>query len=606
MQAIILAAGMGKRLGDLTKNSTKGMVNFLDQPIIFRLVDQIISNNINKIIVVVGFGKDELIEELTKRFKKVNFEFVENKIYSTTNNIYSLFLAKDFLEQDDSLLFESDLVFDDSLLKRVCDKKEKNVVVVSPYQSWMDGTVVTLRDDRIIDNFVSGKQLKLSEKNKYFKTVNIYKFSSKFSKNHYNPFIEAYIKSMGSDEYYEDVLKVISFLNKIKMKALITKPEERWYEIDDKHDLYNAEGIFSKSEDKLNNISKRFGGYWRFPKLIDFCYLVNPYYPTVGFKEQIKYSFDDLLINYPSGQKVNSLLASKNFNVSEDFIVVGNGAAELIKAYAELFSGKKVGIMLPTFEDYTERFKNSKINTYTFNDSFSYGYNEIESIIDDIDLLLIVNPDNPSGNFIERADLIKILSLAKLKNKEVLVDESFIDFAENKKRFSFLDNQILKEYKNLKVIKSISKSYGVPGIRLGVFASYDISTVHDVREKMSLWNINSYGEFFLQNMDKYNSDYKIAKDKIVNSRNKMMKKLKSLNFIKPLPSEANYILCEVEKPLDSSSLTVELLNDYNILIKDCKHKLGFSNRSFVRLAVRNDGDNNSLINALKFIEAKLI
>ena len=219
--------------------------------------------------------------------------------------------------------------------------------------------------------------------------------------------------------------------------------------------------------------------------------------------------------------------------------------------------------------------------------------------------MLIVNPDNPSGNFIERADLIKILSLAKLKSKEVLVDESFIDFSENKRRFSFFDNKVLKEYKNLKVIKSISKSYGVPGIRLGVFASYDISTVQNVREKMSLWNINSFGEFFLQNMDKYDSDYKIAINKIVNSRNKMMNKLKDLNYIKPFPSEANYILCEVEKPLDSSSLTVQLLNDYNLLIKDCKHKLGFSNRNFVRLAVRDDRDNNSLIDALKFIESKV-
>lgn len=602
MQAIILAAGMGKRLGDLTKTSTKGMVKFLDQPIIFRLINQIISHSISKIIIVVGFGKEELIREVKKKFSHIDFIFIENTNYSTTNNIFSLFLAKDFLEKDDTLLFESDLVFDNSLLKRVCESKEKNLVVVSKYEPWMDGTVVSLKANKIIDNFVSGKQLDFLSNEQHFKTVNIYKFSKSFSKNHYNPFIEAYTKSMGKNEYYEDVLKVISFLNKIKMKALITKSEEKWYEIDDKHDLYNAEAIFSSDINKLKNISNRYGGYWRFPNLVDFCYLVNPFYPPKQLKKQIIYSFDDLLINYPSGQNVNCLLVSKNFEINESYLVVGNGAAEIIKAYSELFHDKIVGIFLPTFEDYTERFKNSKIKTYSFDNYFRYDFDDVESVIDDVDLLVIVNPDNPSGNFIEHESLIKIVDLANKKGKQVLVDESFIDFSEKKYFFTFLDNNFLKKYKNLKVIKSISKSYGVPGLRLGVFASSDHMTVRKVKEKMSLWNINSFGEYFLQNMNKFNSDYEKAKNKIVSSRNKMMTKLKNLRFIKPLPSQANYILCEVKRPLDSSILTVNLLNNYNLLIKDCKHKLGFDNRSFVRLAVRNDSDNDLLLNALKNIE----
>ena len=198
MQAIILAAGMGRRLGKLTADDTKCMVRLGGVPIIDRMISQIISNGINKITLVVGYKADHLIEHLSGRFPDVEIGFIRNTIYDKTNNIYSLSLAKDLLMEDDTILLESDLVFEDGILKKILDNDYPDLALVDKYESWMDGTMVKLGEDNTIVNFISKKAFDFGEADKYYKTVNIYKFSKSFSRGKYVPFLEAYCKSLGS------------------------------------------------------------------------------------------------------------------------------------------------------------------------------------------------------------------------------------------------------------------------------------------------------------------------------------------------------------------------------------------------------------------------
>ena len=149
------------------------------------------------------------------------------------------------------------------------------------------------------------------------------------------------------------MLKVLTFLNRTELKALPIS-DEKWYEIDDIQDLDIAETIFSDEQNIAQKYHKRYGGFWRFPKLLDFCYLVNPFFPTKQLKEEMKANYDTLLTEYPSGMYVNSLLASKYFDIKRNYIVVGNGAAELIKSMLENINGK-YGIIYPTFEEYPNR-----------------------------------------------------------------------------------------------------------------------------------------------------------------------------------------------------------------------------------------------------------
>ena len=215
MQAIILAAGMGKRLGELTKNNTKCMVEVNGVTLIDRMLTQLSRLPLERVVIVVGYEGRKLIDYIGNRYdSKLRIEYVENPIYDKTNNIYSLALAKDKLQEDDTLLIESDLIFDDRLFDLILADSYPNLALVAKYQTWMDGTMVKLDDDNNIVNFVPKQAFNYNDVESYYKTVNIYKFSKEFSTYKYVPFLEAYTKALGNNEYYEQVLRVITFLDK--------------------------------------------------------------------------------------------------------------------------------------------------------------------------------------------------------------------------------------------------------------------------------------------------------------------------------------------------------------------------------------------------------
>lgn len=600
MQVIILAAGMGKRLGELTKNNTKCMIQVNGKTLIERALTQFSALDLKKIIMVIGYKGDELREFLGDSFNGLPIEYIINPIYDVTNNIYSLFLAKEQLQQDDTLLIESDLIFEDRVLEKVLADPYPNIALVAKYESWMDGTVVMLDNDNNILNFVTKKAFNFDHKDSYYKTVNIYKFSKEFSITHYVPFLNAYINSLGKNEYYEQVLRVIALLDKPDLKALPLSGE-KWYEIDDIQDLNNAESIFAEDKNKLSLYQKRYGGYWRFPSLLDYCYLVNPFFPTEKMKKEMRANFDILLSEYPSGLNENSLLAAKYFGLAQQYICPGNGAAELIKSLMNELTGT-IGVVYPTFEEYPNRRKPEEIIAYIPNNkSFSYTVNDLIEFFSgkNISSLLLINPDNPSGNFISRKDILILADWAVNKNVTLIVDESFVDFAESAEDNSLLHNDILEKYSNMIVIKSISKSYGVPGLRLGILASGNVDLVSKIKKDLSIWNINSFAEFYMQIFNKYELDYKQACALFVKERNRFYKELQQVDYLRIIPSQANYFLCEVLKKYSSTQLTELLLTKYDILIKDCSGKSAFNGNNYIRIAIRSTSDNSTLVSALK-------
>ena len=460
---------------------------------------------------MIGYTK-ELKEYVGDSYNGIPIHYIYNPIYDKTNNIYSLSLAKKELQEDDTLLVESDLIFEDAVLDKILSDPYPNIALVAKYESWMDGTVVTLGSDNIILNFITKKAFNFDHKDSYYKTVNIYKFSKEFSKTHYVPFLDAYINALGCNEYYEQVLRVIALLDKPDLKALPLSGE-KWYEIDDIQDLDNAESIFADEDKKLKAFQKRYGGYWRFPSLLDFCYLVNPYFPSEKMKKEMKANFDILLTEYPSGMQVNALLMAKYFGLIPDYVCVGNGAAELIKSLMSLLTGN-LGVIYPTFEEYPNRSEKHNIVSYfPSNADFSYSVDDLIGFYDDKDLstLLVINPDNPSGNYISHTDILKLCEWTKMKNIRLIIDESFVDFSDFSYEDTLLLNSTLEKYPLLVVVKSISKSYGVPGLRLGVLASSDRNLIQDIRKDVSIWNINSFAEFYMQIFNKYEADYKREK-----------------------------------------------------------------------------------------------
>ena len=598
MQAVILAAGMGKRLKELTRNNTKCMVQVNGVTLIDRMLHQIDRQHLSRIIVVVGYEGDKLIDYIGTLGIETPIVFIHNPIYDKTNNIYSLALAKEWLTKDDTLLFESDLIFEDAVLDTLVSDPRDTLALVDKYEFWMDGTCVKLADDDSIEAFVPGKKFKFDEIKDYYKTVNLYKFSRQFSETHYVPFLDAYQAALGENEYYEQVLRVITMLDEpvIEAKRLTG---QKWYEIDDIQDLDIAESIFTPDEDeRVKLLQSRYGGYWRYPKLLDFCYLVNPYFPPARMKDELRANFDTLLTQYPSGMRVNSLLAAKNFGVRQENILVGNGAAELIKSLMGYLEGR-VGFVRPTFDEYPNRY--DRANSVDFvpdNRDYSYTAKDLMAFFGDKDIqnLIVVNPDNPSGNYIPKADLLRLIQWSKEKGVKLVIDESFVDFADEEDS-TCIDQGILSENPHLYVMKSISKSYGVPGLRLGVLASGDVDLIGKMKKDVAIWNINSFGEFYLQIEEKYKKDYAAALVQIKAERARFQNELAKIKGVRVIPSQANYVMVELEEGISPKGLLKKLLIKHDLLIKELTTKT--NGRNYLRLAVRNTEDNDALIAAMK-------
>lgn len=598
MQAIILAAGMGKRLKELTEHNTKCMVRVNGETLIERMLRQLDALALERIVIVVGYKQEVLRSYIQKLSSKTPIVFIENNVYDRTNNIYSLYLAKDYLLETDTLLLESDLIFEDAVLEALIYDKRETLALVDQYESWMSGTCVKLGADDSIETFVPGKSFRFEEIKDYYKTVNVYKFSRKFSETHYVPFLEAYCHALGNNEYYEQVLRVITMLDEPGISAKRLNGQ-KWYEIDDIQDLDIAESIFHSDEgERVAMLQKRYGGYWRYPKLIDFCYLVNPYFPPQKLIDELKANLEILLTQYPSGMQVNTLLASRNFGIARENIIVGNGAAELIRSLMMRLKGT-IGFIRPTFEEYPNRaIIQNKVEFVPQSRDYSYQAEDIIEYFETkkLDNLILINPDNPSGNYICHRDLLALIAWTKEKNICFVVDESFVDFADEEDA-TLLEQNLLCKNPHVIVVKSISKSYGVPGLRLGVLASGNTELIMDLKEDVAIWNINSFAEFYMQIEEKYKADYKTALSLLRKERSRLQQELGKIKGLHVIPSQANYIMLEITNGMMATEITKQLFSKYSLFVKDLTGKL--KEGQFLRVAVRTAEDNNRLIYAFR-------
>lgn len=599
MQAIMLAAGKGSRLGKYTKNNTKCMLEVYGKTLLERAIDALLTANIKDFIIVLGYKGDNVKKYIKESGldKKINITYIYNDIYDTTNNIYSLYLAKDYLIKDDTILLESDLIYDESIIKKLVDSKYQSAAVLAKYEEWMDGTVVTLGESKCISSFIEKADFDYNNVSSYYKTVNIYKFSKEFSNRFYLPFLESYINAYGNNDYYELVLKVISGLKEVKLQGFILDDEE-WYEIDDIQDYDIVKAIFApNAKEKLKLLHQRYGGYWRFHNIKDYCYLVNPYFPTKQMLNKMKYLYNELLFNYPSGQRIERICASRMFdNLSDENIIIGNGAAELINTLKYVV-GSKLALTIPSFNEYVRCFQNKEI-TYINSalNNYKLSLDNLLEVLNKVDTLIVISPDNPSGSHLKYEETIRLLEETKRLGKQIIFDESFIDFADD--NYTLINDEILLKYPNLIVIKSISKSYGVPGLRLGVLATGNKEYLSIINNNLPIWNINSFAEYFLQIITIYKKDYHKGCNKIKEERHRFYQELTKIKELSVYHSEANYFMIKLNKG-SSNELAEYLLTNNKMLIKVLNNKNGFDNHEYIRIAIKTEEENNILIDGIK-------
>ena len=297
------------------------MVEVHGRTLLDRSLEALVDHEVDRIVIVVGYHAQGVREAVGDDYRGTPVTYVENVDYATTNNIHSLYLAADELAKDDTLLLESDLDLRAARSSSDCSQHPApNVVAVDGLPALdgrNDGHPRSRPRDRGVRpqaHLVDGQAM-----DQYFKTVNIYKLSQDFIENRYLPFLEAYVRSVGANEYYEQVLRVIAGLDNHGLVGMPVEGE-RWYEIDDMQDYQIAETMFAPDDERYDRYLSRHGGYWRFPHLLDFCYLVNPWFPTMAMRDELRRSFDTLLSDYPSARPCRDHLAAKMFDGDPDVL----------------------------------------------------------------------------------------------------------------------------------------------------------------------------------------------------------------------------------------------------------------------------------------------
>ena len=357
----------------------------------------------------------------------------------------------------------------------------------------------------------------------------------------------------------------------------------------------------TEDEQLLKQYYSRYGGFWIYPNMLDYCYLVNPYFNRSGIIDEMQAHFRTLVSEYPAGMAVNSALASTCWGIKPEYIIPGNGAAELIKTLTENLDGK-VGVVRPTFEEYPNRLSAEQVVTFVQQDeSFRYGASDMIEFFgaNPVETLLLINPDNPSGNFIPLEGVHQLAQWCEERGMRFVLDESFVDFSVGYAHNSFLDNSLMEKYPHMCVLKSISKSYGVPGLRLGILCSADTDLIARMKKQVSIWNINSFAEFFMQIYPKYRTDYQKACDQFIQARADFEVALRKIPFLRVMASPANYFFLEVLPPYKPKELCAILLKRFNILASACLAKKGIEPDRYMRIAIRNHADNERFIQALK-------
>ena len=339
---------------------------------------------------------------------------------------------------------------------------------------------------------------------------------------------------------------------------------------------------------EYTDIVNEHGGYWNHNDLLDFYYLVNPYFPTKKMMRDFNKVSKSLIINYPSCQRVVSELASKIYNVSENNIAVGNGASELIYFMCKRLSGV-TGIIYPSFNEYKARLSNYiEFNStdYTSGDIIDFFRGKINNII-------IVNPQMHTGRYLNKDEMDRIISWCREENINLIIDESFIDFSDESLAF---DMTRVFDYDKLFIIKSVSKSFGVPGLRLGVLASSDERFIDELKTELPIWNISSFAQYFLEIILNHKEDFMLSLKKLSKERKRFKNRLSEISEFVVNESGANYFKVDL-KSIDSCKLC-EIALDNGIILRDLKNR--FKTNS-IRVSIRDRKDNNKFIKILKSV-----
>lgn len=336
-------------------------------------------------------------------------------------------------------------------------------------------------------------------------------------------------------------------------------------------------------------------------EIIDFSANINFLGPPAVVEDVIKNNLDDI-VNYPEpdAQSLSSALAEYH-GVEAENLIVGNGAVELIYLVSKVISPEKALVLAPTFSEYEAAVESvgGEVNLFKLErtNNFELDMDELITTLNNsqMDLVFLCNPNNPTGDLINKDDLLKLLATARKNDIFVIVDEAFLDFLWTEADYTLISKAVAVE--NLMVLRSMTKFFAVPGLRIG-YAVTNRQLISELESDKDPWNVNLFAQRVGTEVLGEDEYIQQTKEAIEREKEFLYQALGKLTECEPYKPAANYILIDISKTEYTSTELKDRLASKGILIRDCSsyHLLG---SDFVRIAVKNRKDNQQLIAALK-------
>ncbi len=358
---------------------------------------------------------------------------------------------------------------------------------------------------------------------------------------------------------------------------------------------------YAAQERKYEFISSQHGGYWRHD-FIDHAYLYNLYFPPEAFFDKLKDQIHELVLNYPVAQDALAALVGELIDQPPERIVVGNGASELIKIVSGRIARKLI-IPVPSFNEYVNAAPAGNVIEFPLEPpSFQLDVDKFaaETIRSKADIAVVVTPNNPTSLLVPKADLLRLLKKLAGHDCMLIVDESFIDFAKDRAQAT-LEREIAR-HPNLTIFKSMSKAYGICGLRIGYMLTANHAFAAKVQAGLHIWNINGFAETFLEFAPQYRKDFLDSCKQVKTDRDKFYEELQLIRGLTVFQPDANFIFCRLpDHSASGPEVTKRLFVEHNIYIKHCQGKTLPESDRYLRIASRTEAENHRLIEALRDI-----
>ena len=592
MQAIVLAAGCARRMRPLSDTCHKGLLPIGDTTILSRLVDALEEAGIDRLTVVTGYRAPDVEDHLRARSGGLHLDFVRNEAFATTNNIVSLRLGLDAIAlngpRDDVLLSECDVLLAPGLLTRLANSPSANAALVGPYHAGMDGTVVTVADGLVTRLITPSEQGPRFDYHETFKTLNVYRFSAEFCRESLAPRLRAQVDAGDDSSYYEAVLARLGDLRPHGIGATVVAPDT-WAEVDDPNDLTTARFRFEPGA-RASILDRAMGGHWSLD-VLDFAYMRNAHFPPAALVAAMRHALPALLTNYGSTQDVVNEKLALFLSCDPVRVLALNGATQAYPMLRRLWAGLKVAIPAPTFGEYPSAFPEA----VRYADTPGYDEAELERLAAECDVLVVVSPNSPTGTTLSTSWLHQLAS--RHPRSRFLVDESFVEFSDQPPLRELLEVDPLD---NVAILCSLSKTLGVPGLRIGYLYTSDASLLATIAADIPVWNMNAAAEFMLEAVVKYRPELAASLAQSRADREQLSEALRQLEGVARVhPSEGDFLLAELRGEEGTAARVRDgLLRTAAIDVKDVSAKFR-GDRQLLRLAVRDQDDNRRLIDSLR-------